>query len=141
MDRWRPGDWWAVCAICGNRYYASELVRHWHGNYWCRRCWEPRHPQDFVRGIPDRPGVPWTQPRTGLPPSTTLDIIWGYIDSNSRINDYLINQYLINSANPKSYTSETFIFSDTISPILVGSFKNLFGTVINGAVINVTYLG
>lgn len=29
----------------------------------CSVCWEPRHPQDYVRGIPDNPGgLPWTRP-------------------------------------------------------------------------------
>ena len=28
----------------------------------CKECWEPRHPQDFLRGVPDDPSVPWTRP-------------------------------------------------------------------------------
>lgn len=43
-------------------FFASELRRTWDGFYVCEECWEPRHPQDFVRGVPDNPSVPWTRP-------------------------------------------------------------------------------
>jgi hypothetical protein len=29
----------------------------------CSPCWEPRHPQDFIRPIKERNSVPWTRPR------------------------------------------------------------------------------
>lgn len=28
----------------------------------CRQDWNPRQPQDFVRGIPDPQAVPWSRP-------------------------------------------------------------------------------
>jgi hypothetical protein len=28
----------------------------------CREDWEPRQPQDFVRGVADQQAVPWSRP-------------------------------------------------------------------------------
>lgn len=55
------GDWNALCDRCGFKFKASELYRTWDGYYVDRECWEPRHPQDFVRGIPDDSSVPWSR--------------------------------------------------------------------------------
>lgn len=57
-----PGDWNAVCYVCGFKFKASELIRHWQGYYVCSRDWEPRQPQDFVRAQADAIVPPWTQP-------------------------------------------------------------------------------
>ena len=56
------GDWNAICARCGAKFKASMLRREWQGYYVCSSCHEPRHPQDFVRGIPDVQVTPWAQP-------------------------------------------------------------------------------
>lgn len=62
MSNFEPGDWNAVCRRCGAQKKASTLRRQWQGYYVCPEHWEPRHPQDFVRAVPDNPGVPWSQP-------------------------------------------------------------------------------
>ena len=56
------GDWNAICDRCGFKYKASDLKEEWTGNMVCKECWEPRHPQDFLRGIPDDQSVPWSRP-------------------------------------------------------------------------------
>lgn len=60
--RWAKGDYNAVCYECGRKFKASELRRHWQGYFVCPEHWEPRQPQDFVRGIQDVQTVPWAQP-------------------------------------------------------------------------------
>jgi hypothetical protein len=55
------GNWNARCYRCNDKHKASELKREWEGFYVCVRCWEPRQPQDFVRGIQDIQTVPWSQ--------------------------------------------------------------------------------
>jgi hypothetical protein len=55
------GDWNANCSICGQKFKASELKKHWQGQWRCARDWEPRQPQDFVRGIAEAQTPPWTQ--------------------------------------------------------------------------------
>lgn len=54
--------WLAVCDRCGFEYHSYELQQEWTGHMVCKSCWEPRHPQDFVRAIPDNPIPPWTRP-------------------------------------------------------------------------------
>lgn len=61
-DYLKLGDWNAVCYQCGLKFKASDLIRHWQGYWVCSDCFEPRHPQDFVRGIHDEQTPPWTQP-------------------------------------------------------------------------------
>ena len=61
-DYLKLGDWNAVCYECGAKFKASMLVQNWKKAYVCSQCFEPRHPQDFVRGVPDAQAPPWTQP-------------------------------------------------------------------------------
>lgn len=61
-DEFIPGDWNAVCFECGIKKKASFLKKHWQGYYVCPKHWETRHPQDFVKAIPDDMSVPWEQP-------------------------------------------------------------------------------
>ena len=56
------GDYNAVCYQCGQKRKASMLKKHWQGYFVCPEHWEPRHPQDFVRGLPDIQTPPWAQP-------------------------------------------------------------------------------
>jgi len=45
-----PGDHWVNCQRCGFNFRASQTLSEWTGIIVCKECWEPRHPQDFVRG-------------------------------------------------------------------------------------------
>lgn len=64
-DYYVPDDWNAVCYECGRKRKASQLKRHWQGYWVCPEHWEARHPQDFVRGVPERATPPWVQPMPG----------------------------------------------------------------------------
>jgi len=61
-DYLKPGDWNAICDVCGFKYKASQLKSRWDGLKVCKEDWEPRHPQDFVRGVHDDQTVEWTRP-------------------------------------------------------------------------------
>ena len=64
-DYFKAGDWNARCWTCYRKCKASEMSKLsiYDGNGWvCRTCFEITNPQQFIRGIPDRPNVPWTQP-------------------------------------------------------------------------------
>ncbi len=66
-DQYAPGDFNAICSVCGSKYKFSELTRHWQGMYRCRNCWEPRHPQDFVTTLRgDEMQVPQVQKDTDV---------------------------------------------------------------------------
>ena len=58
---YKKGDWNAICDRCGFKFKASELKREWTGLMVCPRDWEPRQPQDFVRGVVDDASVEWTR--------------------------------------------------------------------------------
>jgi hypothetical protein len=58
---YKKADWKSICDRCGFLYKASQLKKEWNGLRVCKVCWEPRHPQDFVRGKKDDQSVPWTR--------------------------------------------------------------------------------
>ena len=58
------GEFKAICDICGVEYKASELQKRWDGFMVCSYDWEPRQPQDFVRGVADFQAPPFTRPET-----------------------------------------------------------------------------
>lgn len=61
-DHLELGSWNVACSMCGRKRKASELVKNWQGQWRCPEHNEPRHPQDFVRGVPDNMSVPFSQP-------------------------------------------------------------------------------
>lgn len=56
------GDWNASCSMCGRKRKASEMVRNWQGQFRCPEHNEARHPQEYVRPVPDVQTPPWVQP-------------------------------------------------------------------------------
>ena len=65
------GLWNAICDRCGFKYKSCDLRKEWTGSMVCRDCFEVRHPQDFVRGVPDNSNVPWSRPVSFADTSTT----------------------------------------------------------------------
>ena len=57
-----PGDFWRICDRCGRKFRQSETRKTWDGLWTCLSCWEPRHPQDFVKGKTDKQSVPEPRP-------------------------------------------------------------------------------
>lgn len=62
QNDYRPGDHWIICDVCGFKTRASDSRKRWDGLRVCKPDWEPRHPQDFVRGNRDRQTVPDARP-------------------------------------------------------------------------------
>lgn len=58
------GDNNAICQRCQFQYKASELRKDGQnqGLWVCNKCWDARHPQDFVRAKPDDIVPAVTQP-------------------------------------------------------------------------------
>ena len=71
-DYYKFGDFNAACSMCGRKRKAAELVRNWQGLFRCPEHNEPRQPQDFARGVPDKMGVPWAQPETDIYVGSTI---------------------------------------------------------------------
>ena len=57
----KKGSYNAVCDGCGFKFKAEELKMRWDGFMMCKKDWNPRQPQDFVRGIEDPQAPPWTR--------------------------------------------------------------------------------
>jgi len=75
---YRKGDHRACCDICGQTFYASEMKMRWDNLFCCKEDWEIRHPQDFVRAIPDDPRA---EPARPPPADFFIDpaVFGGYI--------------------------------------------------------------
>jgi hypothetical protein len=56
-DLYRPGDFYRICDVCGFKVRASETKKRWDGMIVCLPDWEPRHPQESVRGKTDKQAV------------------------------------------------------------------------------------
>lgn len=48
-----PGLFNIYCMSCNRKYKSNEIRKRWDGLLVCDEDWEPRHPQDFVRGVPE----------------------------------------------------------------------------------------
>jgi hypothetical protein len=61
-DYYKEGDYNAICDQCGMKYKASTLRMTWDNLFSCPQCWSPKHPQYFVKGLPDHQTVPISRP-------------------------------------------------------------------------------
>lgn len=71
----KPGDYWMVCDVCGFDYRRSEMSQRWDRLWVCKKDYETKHPQDFVKGVKDKQAVPVSRPdNLNLTNSTTLSV-------------------------------------------------------------------
>lgn len=85
------GSWNVICDRCGLKFKATQVKQEWTGLMVCEECWEPRHPQDFIRTVPDRMDVPFTRPR---PADFFITPMYGL--GPEEINGAVINGFIIN---------------------------------------------
>lgn len=119
-DFTKHGDWNAICDKCGMKYKASTMRTQWDNLFVCRGCFDVRHPQDFVQGIPEDQTVSIARPdvissmgsttvkTTALKNATTIDItsITGIV-SGDPINIVLDNgnaHWTYSNGTPSGYT-------------------------------------
>ena len=55
-DQYRKGGFWRIDDRTGFRVRAWDTKKEWTGALVSESQWEPRHPQDYVRGKPDYRG-------------------------------------------------------------------------------------
>lgn len=63
-DHYVHGDYNVICDASGFKRKRSECRRQWNGLLVSNEFWEPRHPQDFVRGKIDDQSVPDPRPES-----------------------------------------------------------------------------
>ena len=66
-DYYLHGSSNCICQRCGFKYKRHNIKKEWTGLRVCfgpqtNGCFEERHPQDFVKGKPDRQSLPWVAP-------------------------------------------------------------------------------
>jgi hypothetical protein len=81
-DFWQPGGWNMLCVVCGFKYKNTDMKLRWDNVWVCPEDWEPRQPQDFVRGVKDQMSVPYANPEptptfSGDIPVPTGEIVVG----------------------------------------------------------------
>jgi hypothetical protein len=79
---WKANKHWVVCDICGFDFRVDQVQEDWQGLVVCKYDYEPRHPQDLIRGVKDNTspvGLVRTEPADVF---TTID--YCVFDSSSR---------------------------------------------------------
>jgi hypothetical protein len=62
----QSGKWLVICDRCGFKRLSDQVTKTWDNLIVCKPavkegCFEHRHPQDFVRAVPDDTSVPFTR--------------------------------------------------------------------------------
>lgn len=108
MPQNRVGGPWsynAICQVCGFKFKASDLLKRWDGLMVCRHDWEPRHPQEFIKAVPDNTRLPWTRPGKGaadVGPTYSCDFYDVQYMTDHQLETIL--QGLADTDNPQTYT-------------------------------------
>jgi hypothetical protein len=76
MTTYVKGQWNAVCDQCGFEYKSNQLRMQWNMLRCCsgpgtNECWEPRHPQELMKGRRDSQAPAWVRPP---PPDIELTV-------------------------------------------------------------------
>lgn len=62
-DYFKPHDSNVICDVCGFKAKSSDLIKDWRGlMVHPYTCHEPRHPQDFLKGVQDNKPRPYYRP-------------------------------------------------------------------------------
>lgn len=51
-------DYYVYCDVCGFQYKRSECLKRWDGRLVCKKDFELRHPQDFLKPKAENQSVP-----------------------------------------------------------------------------------
>ena len=128
-DYYRSGTYNGICDRCGSKFKFSDLKLEWDGLYVCTAngCWEPRQPQDYVKGVMDNMAVPVSRPDQ---PEVFLDTI--IVQSSvAAILSFVINKV-------KSLAVSVASAVSLITTVFINGFNV---KTVNGSAINKKTLG
>lgn len=92
QNKLKWGDHNIICDVCGFKKKSSDIRERWDGLFVCEEDWEQRHPQDFIRGMPDDQSVPFARPDSDA--SQTVTDVGG----NTLVGDANVNT-IVGDAN------------------------------------------
>ena len=127
-DYYKSGTYNGLCDRCGSKFKFSDLKLEWDGLYVCTAngCWEPRQPQDYVKGVRDDMAVPVSRPDQ---PNVFLDTI------------YVTPSVSIASIIKGVLKSLAVSVSSAVSVALSTTLRGFGTKVVNGSAINSKTLG
>lgn len=76
---YEPGDFYRIDDRSGFKVRARRTRKEWTNLIVDQKLWEPRHPQDFVKGVIDDQSVPEPRPRQ-------TDVFLGVLQTNLTAN-------------------------------------------------------
>lgn len=59
---YKPGQWRALCDVCGFKYWSGEMRKRWDGLMVCPKDFELDHPQKYIKVQEESQGTPWARP-------------------------------------------------------------------------------
>ena len=87
-DYYKRGSWNAICDKCGFKFKSDDLRMQWDNLWVCGSCFDPKHPQYFVKSIPDDQTVPVARPdRVSASGTTTVKVAASKYDQTIDLND------------------------------------------------------
>lgn len=110
-----PGSFYRICERTGMKTREFNTRREWQGLIVRKEVFEPRQPQDFVRGVPDNQTVPYPRPRP----------------TNVFIKTEATAQFQVYGDNPLGVTFEIQngqfqVFNGTVPPVNPANFPSGF---------------
>jgi len=133
-DRFKLGANNVICDRCGFKKKSFEVRKEWTGFYVCKECWEPRHPQDFVRGRRDRqvPYVNRPEPAdvfittdltltiTGFGATVfgTFDVTFTFSES---VSDFVVGDITVTNGTAGSFSGSGTTYTAKITPTAAGT--------------------
>lgn len=134
---YEPGNHWVICDVCACAIRAKDAMFRWDNAVVCPDDWEPRHPQDFVRGradkiVPDEPIRPETDSSTDCTLIDLEDLPVDNITVGTGTGvDY---NYTIYGYSTGHWISQSFGYSESGDDDAVGSISStdLSGETVEG---------
>ena len=137
-DYWKPGDPNAICDVCGFKYKLSELKKRWDNLMVCPEDWEPRQPQDFVRGVKDQRPIPNARPEN---PDV---FVTGFATTPTGATVITVGASPFTFANPTSLPLSVEVNDGSVSSVTVNGIQqsttsNVIVALPRGQLMTVTY--
>lgn len=97
MSTYKPGQWNAICDICGFEFHSGKLNLDWRGLRVCEKDFELRNQQDFIRVRPERITPPWVRPE---PPDLFLPQVCNLVNSQGIVGVGIAGCMIPNKITP-----------------------------------------